>query len=169
MGTKLCNCSDNDDNINTKQNNKPKTETNLSHIEKYSNMKKNKNMSTLEEEFRTKAGTEWGNIGGLEKIIILYKINFFSIIQFSMKESDDELYNRKKITINSIINIIRLPKPNKNKNTKHVRLFNNKYRNKKVINSQDSKNNKKKDESDNTDKKNDIKIKENEENSNMIN
>ena len=43
MGTKLCNCSDNDDNINTKQNNKPKTETNLSHIEKYSNMKKNKN------------------------------------------------------------------------------------------------------------------------------
>ena len=76
MGTKLCNCSDSDDNINTKQNNKPKTETNLSHIEKYSNMKKNKNMSTLEEEFRTKAGTEWGNLGGLEKIIILYKINF---------------------------------------------------------------------------------------------
>ena len=82
-----------------------------------------------------------------------------------MKESDDELFNRKKITINNIINIIRLPKQNKKNHSKFVRLHNNKNKNQKVINSQDNKK-KKKDEPNNTDKKNDIKIKENEENSN---
>ena len=76
MGTKLCNCEGNDDNINTEKKIKPKMETNLSKIERYCYMKETQTLPTLEDEYRTKAGTEWKKIAGLEKIILLYKINF---------------------------------------------------------------------------------------------
>ena len=78
MGTRLCNCEGNDNrDINNK--NKPKMETNLSQIEKYSYMKKSNNKPILFDEYRTKAGTEWDKLAGLEKIILLYKINFIII------------------------------------------------------------------------------------------
>ena len=83
----------------------------------------------------------------------------------SMKESDDELFNRKKLTTNSIINIIRLPKHKTKNKTQILRLYNNKYGNKKVINSKESKY-KKDDEPDNTNKKNYKIIKEKERNTN---
>ena len=78
MGTKLCNCEgcDNDNNSENKNKKKPKMETNLSKIDRYCYMKESQTLPTLEDEYRTKAGTEWKKIAGLEKIILLYKINF---------------------------------------------------------------------------------------------
>ena len=35
--------------------------------------------SILFDEYRTKAGTEWDKLAGLEKIILLYKINFIIV------------------------------------------------------------------------------------------
>ena len=83
MGINFCNCGYNNDDTNNKQN----TETNLSIYEKYSNMKATTTSATFEDEFRTKAGTEWKKIKGLEKI---YKINFI------IKKYREHLDKRKK-------------------------------------------------------------------------
>ena len=89
MGTKLCSCGD-DNNINSKLNNRPITETNLSNIEKYSQLKQSKNIRDLNEEFRTKAGAEWDKLIGLEKIITIYKINYI------IKRYREHLNRKKK-------------------------------------------------------------------------
>ena len=36
-------------------------------------------MPIFVDEYRTKAGTEWDKLTGLEKIILLYKINFIIV------------------------------------------------------------------------------------------
>ena len=86
MGINFCNCGYNNDDTNNKQN----TETNLSIFEKYSNMKATTTSATFEDEFRTKAGTEWKKIKGLEKIVTLYNINFI------IKKYREHLDKRKK-------------------------------------------------------------------------
>ena len=73
MGTSICGCN-NSDNFNV--NNYNNIETNLSKIEKYSYLKETQNISIIYDDLRTKSGTEWNNLTGLEKIIILYKINY---------------------------------------------------------------------------------------------
>ena len=74
MGINFCGCGNNQNKING---NNLSTEANLSKIEKYSYLKETQNISiTTDEDWRTKSGTEWNNITGLEKIITLYKINF---------------------------------------------------------------------------------------------
>ena len=57
-------------------NNSNRIETNLSKIEKYSYLKETQNISITSEDLRTKSGTEWNNISGLEKIMIIRKINY---------------------------------------------------------------------------------------------
>ena len=93
MGLKLCACSDNDtDNIfNKGSNNKPIAETNLSKIKRYCFLKQMNNIPNLEDEFRTKAGTDWKRMKGLEKIITLYRINYI------IKKYREHLNQRKKI------------------------------------------------------------------------
>ena len=76
MGAKLCSCEGDDNINNVDKKNKPKKEMNLSKIERYSYMKETLNTQPFENDFRTKAGTEWEKISGLEKIILLYKINY---------------------------------------------------------------------------------------------
>ena len=92
MGLKLCNCSDNvtDNNINKGLKNKPITETNLSKIERYCFLKQTNNIPNLEDEFRTKTGTEWNRMKGLERIITLYRINYI------IKKYREHLNQRKK-------------------------------------------------------------------------
>ena len=76
MGINFCGCGNNQNHIKNNGNNLS-TETNLSKIEKYSYLKETQNISiTFDDDMRTKTGTEWNNITGLEKIITLYKINF---------------------------------------------------------------------------------------------
>ena len=94
MGTKLCSCEGND-NQDISKINKPKIETNLSQIEKYSYLKKSNNMPIFVDEYRTKAGTEWDKLTGLEKIILLYKINFI-IVKYR-----EHLKKKKQNKINS--------------------------------------------------------------------
>ena len=77
MGISFCGCENNNYNFNYNRNNNFSTiETNLSKIEKYSYLKETQNISITSDDLRTKSGTEWNNLAGLEKIIILYKINF---------------------------------------------------------------------------------------------
>ena len=74
--TSMCGCNNS---LNGNNNTGNTIETNLSKIEKYSILKETQNfdLSTIsQEEFRTKSGTEWNNLTGLERIINLYKINF---------------------------------------------------------------------------------------------
>ena len=52
-------------------------------------MKETQTIPTLGDEFRTKAGTEWQKITGLEKIILLYKINYI------IKKYREYLKNKK--------------------------------------------------------------------------
>ena len=76
MGINFCGCNNNNNynyNGRYKFNN---IETNLSKIEKYSYLKETQNISIGSDDLRTKSGTEWNNLTGLEKIIITYKINF---------------------------------------------------------------------------------------------
>ena len=78
MGTSICGCN-NSDNFNFNVNNYNNIETNLSKIEKYSYLKETQNISISSissDDLRTKSGTEWNNLTGLEKIIIIYKINY---------------------------------------------------------------------------------------------
>ena len=89
MGTKLCSCEGND-NLKNGIKNKNKIETNLSKIEKYCKMKETQTMPTFEDDFRTKAGTEWKKIAGLEKIILLYQINFI------IKKYREHLHKKNK-------------------------------------------------------------------------
>ena len=75
MGNNFCGCGNNENYISINGNNL-NPETNLSKIEKYSYLKETQNISIISDDLRTKTGTEWNNISGLEKIITLYKINF---------------------------------------------------------------------------------------------
>ena len=75
MGINFCGCNNNNYNyIGKKKYNN--IETNLSKIEKYSYLKETQNLSIISDDLRTKSGTEWNNLDGLEKIIITYNINF---------------------------------------------------------------------------------------------
>ena len=92
MGTKICGCGMNENNkfIINGNNNLNKIETNLSKIEKYSYLKETQNISITSDDLRTKSGTEWNNLSGLEKIIILYKINFI------IRKYREHLKNKEK-------------------------------------------------------------------------
>ena len=98
MGLKLCTCSDNDIDNNPYKESKPKpiTETNLSKIKRYCFLKQTNNIPKLEDEFRTKTGTEWKRMKGLEKIITLYRINLI------IKRYREHLKKRKN-EINNIL------------------------------------------------------------------
>ena len=91
MGTKICGCGMNENKFIVNGNNNLNTiETNLSKIEKYSYLKETQNISITSDDLRTKSGTEWNNLAGLEKIIILYKINFI------IKKYREHLKNKQK-------------------------------------------------------------------------
>ena len=92
MGTKICGCGMNENSkLIINGNNYLNTiETNLSKIEKYSYLKETQNISITSDDLRTKSGTEWNNLAGLEKIIILYKINFI------IKKYREHLKNKEK-------------------------------------------------------------------------
>ena len=93
----MCGCN-NSHNINFNGNSGSTIETNLSKIEKYSYLKEtqNMNLSTIAtEDFRTKSGTEWNNLTGLEKIINIYKINFI------IKKYREHLYRNKNKNFSS--------------------------------------------------------------------
>ena len=77
MGANFCGCNFKDNNfVYLKGRNQIKIETNLSKIEKYSYLKETQNISISSDDLRTKSGTEWNNLSGLEKIVVLYKVNF---------------------------------------------------------------------------------------------
>ena len=40
------------------------------------NLKETQNINITSDDLRTKSGTEWNNISGLEKIMIIHKINY---------------------------------------------------------------------------------------------